>query len=190
MTSTVCYHHIKLWKWNRPTNRLKITSFERALGLIRTILFIGSKQAEMIAKIDFIISTSCLRESTNVFGRVTSFHTSLERAFEGWLHSYGDILQQQWECHHIGTVDVWYVGAVSSRFTYITSHKQPVPLTLTPKLINLWKVTTRTLLGGWLMKFPMKAMPSVPLLCPLVCAPTFSHPRPSYTLPSPPTRKL
>lgn len=36
----------------------------------------------------------------------------------------------------------------------------------------------------------MKAIPSESWLYPLVCAPTTPQPRPSYTVPSPPTRKL
>lgn len=41
-----------------------------------------------------------------------------------------------------------------------------------------------------LLKLPMKAIPTESWLLPLACAPTTPQPRPSNTVPSPPTRKL
>ena len=41
-----------------------------------------------------------------------------------------------------------------------------------------------------LLKLPMTAMPTESWLCPLVCAPTMPHPRPSYSIPFCPTKKL
>lgn len=55
-----------------------------------------------------------------------------------------------------------------------------------PKCAAVVLVQTECLL----LKLPMKAMPSVSLLWPLVCAPTTPQPRPSNTVPSAATRKL